>query len=122
MKLRIQKGDCVAVAMVILLAVMTAFFYLPRPGGDATVEIYQSGRMVKRMKLQEDGSVTLGGAYTNVVTVRDGAVSISESDCPGKDCVHSGAVRSAGRSLVCLPNGVEVRVVGKQSDVDFVVG
>ena len=63
-----------------------------------------------------------GGEYKNVITVSEGAISITASDCPGEDCVHSGAIRTSGRSIVCLPNEVEVRVVNAASDVDFVVG
>ena len=57
-----------------------------------------------------------------MITVSQGKVSITSSDCPGMDCVHSGAISASGRSLVCLPNGVEVRIVGRTDDVDFVVG
>jgi len=46
---------------------------------------------------------------------------IAESTCPGNDCVHSGKIHSAGRSIVCLPNRVEIRITG-ESDVDYVVG
>ena len=58
----------------------------------------------------------------NTITVCDGKISFSDSDCPGQDCVHSGSIGSTGRSLVCLPNAVEIRVVSGESDVDFVVG
>ena len=62
------------------------------------------------------------GTYSNTITVEEGKIAITASDCPGEDCVHSGAIHTSGRSIVCLPNGVEVRVVSAQSDVDFVVG
>ena len=56
------------------------------------------------------------------LAINDGASACTASDCPGQDCVHSGAIHTAGRSLVCLPNRVEIRVVSGGSDVDFVVG
>ncbi|MBQ8917117.1 MAG: NusG domain II-containing protein, partial [Oscillospiraceae bacterium] len=46
---------------------------------------------------------------------------IAQSTCPGEDCVHSGWISSPGRSVVCLPNRVEIRITGS-SEVDFVVG
>ena len=48
--------------------------------------------------------------------------AFTESDCPGRDCVHSGSIGSTGRSIVCLPNRVEIRVISAEADVDFVVG
>ena len=49
-------------------------------------------------------------------------IAITGSDCPGEDCVHSGWIKASGRSIVCLPNKVEIRIVGQSDDVDFVVG
>lgn len=123
MGLKFQKGDWVAIAMVAVLAVFVAVLLLPRASQPAAkVEIYHQGQLVKTLSLDRDDSFTFVGKYTNVITVQDGKVSVSHSDCPGEDCVHSGKISAAGRSLVCLPNGVEVRIVGKADDVDFVVG
>ena len=121
--LRLQKGDLLAVALVIAVAVIVAVSFLPRSAGEPVqAEIYQNGELVKTVSLAEDFSCEITGKYTNVITVENGAIAITASDCPGEDCVHSGAISVSGRSVVCLPNGVEVRVVNAMSDVDFVVG
>ena len=122
MRLKFQKGDCLAVAAVVLLAIVVGLLFLPRSSEGATVEIYHGGVLVKTIPLSAQEEFTLAGDYTNVIRVADGRVAIISSDCPGMDCVHSGAISSPGRSLVCLPNGVEVRIVGRSGDVDFVVG
>ena len=121
--LRFRKGDILAIVLVAVLAVFVAVCFLPgNNGGAVLAEVYQNGTLVKTLPLDVDTSLEIAGKYTNVVTVRDGEISITASDCPGEDCVHSGAIHSTGRSIVCLPNSVEVRVVNGQSDVDFVVG
>ena len=121
--LRFRKGDLLAIGLVVVLAVIVAVSFLPSGAAEGTqAQIYQSGKLIETISLEEDRFLEITGKYTNVITVHDGAVSITTSDCPGGDCVHSGAIRSAGRSIVCLPNEVEVRVVNAQSDVDFVVG
>ena len=33
-------------------------------------------------------------------------------DCPTQDCVHTGWISYTGQTIVCLPNGVEVRLTG----------
>lgn len=121
--LRFRKGDFLAIAIVAVLAVLVALCFLPK-GSDSPVQaqIYQSGDLIMTVPLEEDASFTITGKYTNVITVADGRIAVSASDCPGEDCVHSGAIHSSGRSIVCLPNSVEIRVVNAQSDVDFVVG
>lgn len=121
--LRFRKGDFLAIAAVILLAVLVALVFLPKHAeGSVLAEIYRDGELVNTLSLEEDISLEITGRYTNVITVRDGEIAMTESDCPGEDCVHSGGIRTSGRSIVCLPNGVEIRVVTKTSDVDFVVG
>lgn len=121
--LRFRKGDLLAVVMVVVLAVMVAVCFLPKDSsGTAVAEIYRDGELVKTLPLDEDTTLEIRGQYANTVTVENGKVAITASDCPGEDCVHSGAIHTAGRSVVCLPNGVEVRVTGQSSDVDFVVG
>ena len=123
MRLQFQKGDYAAIGLVVLLAIAVALAFLPGRMKDAAgVEIYHDGVLVKTMPLSSDESYTVVGDYTNVITVSDGSVSITHSDCPGMDCVHSGSISVVGRSLVCLPNGLEVRVIGQSDDVDFVVG
>ena len=123
MRLQFKKGDLVAIGLVVLLALVVGLCYLPKASEEAAaVEIYHNGKLVKTLSLSAQEEYVLTGEYTNVITVADGKASITSSDCPGQDCVHSGAISSSGRSLVCLPNGVEVRIVAKSDDVDFVVG
>ena len=122
MRLQFQKGDAVAIAAVILLAIAVALLFLPRSTEGAVVEIYQNGALVKTIPLAGQEEWRISEPYHNVIRVADGRVAIVSSDCPGQDCVHSGAISATGRSLVCLPNGVEVRIVGASGDVDFVVG
>ena len=122
-RLGFQQGDIFAVALVVMLAVVTVFCFLPKDDSVARVaEIYLDGERIETLDLNKDQMVSIDGNYHNTVTVSGGKVAITASDCPGEDCVHSGAITAPGRSIVCLPNGVEVRVVGQSADVDFVVG
>ncbi len=121
--LRFRKGDILAIVLVVVLAVVVAVCFLPKNGADPVMaEVYQEGEMVKTVPLDVDTTFQITGRYLNTVTVENGKIAITASNCPGEDCVHSGAIHATGRSLVCLPNEVEVRVVNAQSDVDFVVG
>lgn len=123
MRLRFQKGDLLAVAVTLLLAAAVFVLFLPRENSQAAVaEIYLDGALIRQVSLSEDGEFTVTGDYENTVTVRDGKIAVTRSDCPGGDCVHSGWIGSRGRSLVCLPNRLEIRVVSASGDVDFAVG
>ena len=121
--LRFRRGDVLAIVLVAVLAVCVAACFFPKDSsGPVMAEVYQAGKLVKTLPLDSDTSFQVAGRYVNNITVENGKIGITASDCPGEDCVHSGAINSSGRSIVCLPNEVEVRVINAQSDVDFVVG
>lgn len=97
--------------------------FLPGSNDPAAVaQIYLDGKLVKTLPLSKNQTFIVADQYSNEITVKDGAISFTASTCPGQDCVHSGSIHSTGRSLVCLPNRVEIRVVSTDADVDFVVG
>lgn len=123
LRLKIQKGDIWAIALVIVLALAVAWIFVPSGDADAaSVQLFLDGKKIQEMPLSEDGEYVLTGEYENIVSVQNGRAAIIASTCPGEDCVHSGWISAVGRSIVCLPNRVEVRISGKEADVDFVVG
>lgn len=122
-RLKFCKGDWLAMGLVLLLAAATLLCFFPRSREQASrAEIYLNGKLVKTVDLTVDQTFTIQDRYTNVITVKDGSIFVAEADCPGQDCAHSGKISTLGRILVCLPNGLEIRIVAAKADVDFVVG
>ena len=122
MKLAFCKADIIAIAMVASIAILVSIIFWTSVGSDEgnVVKIYQEGQLIREISLETDTEFVIEGDYKNVVTIKEGKASITKSDCPGTDCVHSGWIHEAGRSIVCLPNRVELRIEGA-SEVDFVV-
>jgi len=118
-----RKGDLLAVGFVLAAAIfLTLFFWLCYLHTDAAVaRIYLNGELVQEMPLDVDAEYTVSGAYHNTVTVKNGQVSVTATDCPGGDCHRTGWIASAGRRIVCLPNHMELVIAGEAS-VDAVVG
>lgn len=122
MRLTFCKADIFAIVLVAAAAVLVSVFFWTKTGSEegCIVSVYQEGELLKELTLNEDAQLLVQGTYTNKILVKDGKAAIVESDCPGTDCVHSGWIHEAGRSIVCLPNRVEIRIEGA-SEVDFVV-
>ena len=113
-KLGSEKLQKLVVALaVVLLAIVSALcFYLPKnQSGALTVVIDISGQEVRRVPLSDftEATVTSRG-YTLHIAAEGGAVSVTDSDCPTQDCVHTGAISRAGQSIVCLPAQVVVHL------------
>ena len=123
-RLSFCKGDAVVISFVIMLAILIGVVFWMKTGREqgSTVVVYQEGKKVKEISLDKDTEVFIENNYTNKLIVKEKRVAIVESDCPGMDCVHSGWISGKGRSLVCLPNRVEIRIEGDvDSEVDFIV-
>ena len=123
-KLTFCKGDVVVIFACMMLAVLIGVLFVRTTGTDKgeNVVIYQDGNKIQEISLHENTEILIENSYTNKIMVKDEKVAIVESDCPGMDCVHSGWISGKGRSLVCLPNRVEIRIEGEmESEVDFIV-
>ena len=116
--LKFRKGDLLAIGVVILLA-LTSALLLPRLTADSSrfARIYQDGALVREVPLDVEQTFQIRGSYTNTVTVHDGKIAVTHSDCPTNDCVRQGWQSGSG-TIVCLPNRVEIRLSG-DSDVDI---
>ena len=125
LRLRFRRTDLIAAGLVLLLAAALALWLAARAAAveTAAAQIYVDGALTAELPLDRDGTYEVRGDYRNTVTVRDGRVAVTDSDCPGGDCLHSGWISTAGRSIVCLPNRMEVRLTGVESDgVDIAIG
>lgn len=122
MKLIFCRGDIVAIALVAVIAILVSVLFWTSVGAEegSMISVYQDGKLIKEISLSDTTEFMVEGVYTNVISVEDGKAAIIESNCPGTDCVHSGWIHEPGRSIVCLPNRVEIRIEGA-SEVDFVV-
>lgn len=121
-KFKFCKGDIFAIGLVAASAVFVGILFWKGTGQQSgkTAAVYLNGKLIRELPLDRDNEFIVEDVYTNHIVVKDGEAFIEDSDCPGNDCVHSGAIHEAGRSIVCLPNRVEIRIEGT-SEVDFVV-
>lgn len=124
MRLKFCIGDVIVIGFVVMLAILIGVvFWIKTGNGEGnTVVVYREGEKIQELSLNKNTEVFIENSYTNKLVVKDKKVAIVESDCPGMDCVHSGWISGKGRSLVCLPNRVEIRIEGEvDSEVDFIV-
>ena len=118
---RPTAADVAAVA--VSLAVGIALAAAPRqPGsqGDRAV-IRVIGERPIVMGLDRDTTFTIRGALgETIVRVGGGQLQFISSACPQKICVERGPISMRGDYVVCVPNGVYAKIVGK-SEYDAVV-
>lgn len=114
-----KKHDLVLI--VALAAVAAALLLLLprlRPAGE-TVEVRVRGELVGIYPLAEDAVLDIDGACT--LTIADGKAEMTSATCKNQICVHHPAIFRGGEMIVCLPNGVTVKV-RSSDEPDFLSG
>lgn len=106
----------------LLVICVGASVILLQPGEDAhRVEIQSEGKVLYTLDLHVDQQVTVTtDRGTNTITIRDGAVAVTEADCPDHYCMQRGYC-TGGTEIVCLPNRLVIRFLGAQ-EIDGVAG
>ncbi len=112
---------------IVVLAVVAAvciglslWLLLPKQQVTA-VKVISEGKELCTISLSKDTEFSvITPRGTNVVTVQDGKVAVTQADCPDHYCMQRGWC-SGGAQIVCLPNRLVLEFVG-QTDVDGVAG
>ena len=106
-------------AVLLVSAVLSAWFLWPREAQSA--EVYSDGQLLFTLDLRVDQERTVQSQYgTNVITVKDGKVAVTQADCPDHYCMDRGFC-SGGVQIVCLPNRLVIRFAG-EPEIDAAVG
>ena len=116
------RGDRLVIVSVALIAALSwPATLLATTGGAGSVTV-TGPRGTTVLSLRQDRTVDVEGVRGIVrLRVQSGSVRVVESSCPNQICVHQGAISRPGAALVCVPNGVTVRVGGGGHDLDTVI-
>ena len=95
-------------------------FFLRLGGGKRTGH-YQRREGLRDLFLAEDRTIEVKqDSHINKITIKNGHVSMSFSDCHGQDCVQQHSISRTGESIVCLPNKVMLEIQGGKSEYDSI--
>lgn len=85
--------------------------------GSSSVEIYVNGELYEEVSITKDKEIRIenNNGY-NIVKIHDKGVEIIDASCPDKVCVHTGFIDKPSKSIVCIPNKVNIKI--KTNDKD----
>lgn len=122
-RLPFKTADLVLIGGLLALSATLFFMLIARPQNGRTVEVTVDGTVVTTLPLDNDTTYVIDGVDDghNTLVIADGKATVTDATCPDGVCVRHRAIDRAGQSIICLPNKVVVRVVGKPT-VDAEVG
>lgn len=105
----------VMIAFTLIVAAIALVIALGGRKGE-TVFVTKDGETAA-YPLGENRTIDFGSLK---VVIEDGSVFVTGSTCPDKLCEKTGRISESGRSIVCLPAGIVVRI--GDSEFDAVTG
>ena len=107
-------------AVLVLCIGLSLWLWLPgQPAREA--QIWVEGKLWKTVPLTQDQTFAVETQLgKNVITVQNGAIAVTEADCPGGDCMARGFCNS-GAQIVCLPHRLVISFA-KTGTQDSVTG
>lgn len=95
-------------ALLAICCVLSVALLLP--GNDAArAEIWSGGKLLYTLDLHLDQQLTVTTDHgSNTITIRDGAIAVTEANCPDGYCMSRGFCKS-GPQIVCLPHRLVIR-------------
>lgn len=108
-----------ALLIIVALIIFAMFAILRLTGAQgAYVTLTQDGVTIGRYSLYESQvfDVTNADGHTNTVRIEDGAVSVTDADCPDRLCVRQGTISRSGENIICLPHKLTLTITADDTD------
>lgn len=113
-KKRLQADIILIVSLLLISAIALTVILVTRKSGKYAV-VTVNGQEVGKYSLSRDGEYAVGDG-SNVIAIENGRVFMKYACCPDKTCQKRGKVYRSGESITCLPNRVNVQIIGNTSD------
>ena len=109
LRLRFCVGDGCIILFAVFLIVLLVFDY-DKDGKSKVIIRSPDGN--RQYDLPSDRRIVLeGSAGTFIVLISENEVSVAETHCPDKMCRRMGPIARSGRSMLCIPQKIEVSIM-----------
>lgn len=121
---KILTSNILWITLFLLLAVISIliiFIMLSGKLTGKTAEIYTDNKLIRTVSLDKDDEfIVENGDNYNIVRIRNGKISVVEADCKNQICVKQGEIDNSLLPIVCVPNGLVIKVKNgdKTNDID----
>ncbi|MBO4807968.1 MAG: NusG domain II-containing protein [Lachnospiraceae bacterium] len=114
-------NDFILIAAALILGVLLVFLG-NRKGGGQIATVTDSNGQIYTFNLDENTEFRIETDLGyNIISVKDGNISVSDADCPDCSCVKQGEISKKGEKIVCLPHKLIVEVNSEDNtDLDSI--
>ncbi len=113
-------NDIILIGSLLVLAIVSLVIILTtRNKSNLIATVRVQNQIVLKIDLNKDEGkdFVVDGINGQVrIHVKDGAIAVTESNCPHQDCVRTGYVNQTGKPIICAYNGVSITIEGNSSN------
>lgn len=119
-----KKADFVLFFLILLFGLAVSWWSLTTNTDGQQAIVSVNGELYGTYSLAEDRTIQVTEhGHRNYITIKDGQVSMSFSDCENQVCVDTGAISQTADSIVCLPNKVVIEIRSEEGGgADVITG
>lgn len=117
----IKKADIVLLIILVIAGFGLSYWSIANDVTGTKAYITVAGKEYGTYDLDKDQEIVIKqNNHINKITISDGKVSMSFSDCKNQVCVKHKAIDRTSESIVCLPNKVMVQIMGNDGGYDAI--
>ena len=118
-----NKFWIIILAAVLLISLITAFALRQKPANIARITL--DGEVIEVLDLsavtEPYSFVVESLTESNVISVENGRIRVSDATCPDKACVHQGWISGGSTPIVCLPHKLIIELERSETpDLDAI--
>ncbi|XVG96147.1 NusG domain II-containing protein [Eubacteriales bacterium KG127] len=99
---------------LVIIGLATTFLVTSDDHTGNQVVIKAGGQIYGTYDLDKNQTIEVNyNGHRNNVTIKNGKVSMTFSDCLNQNCVHQGSINRTSQAIICLPNKIVVEIKGK---------
>lgn len=121
--MKIRVADIILAIVIVIIGTASALYLSFR---DTSVTVPQvvirvDGEIYGTYPLDQDKTIEINnGNHTNNVTIKDGYVQMTKSNCDSQDCIKQGKINDGSKNIICLPHKITIEVKSSEKKYDNV--
>ena len=122
---KLRNDIILIISLIVVTCISLVIILSTRTKKNLVAKVYVQNEMVEVIDLskKEERDYEIKGLKGIVhIHTRDGAIAVTESNCPHQDCVHMGYVRETNRPIICAYNAVYIVIEGNNNPNDVEIG
>ena len=117
----LKKADIVLFATLMIIGISLSVLSFKSATPAKSVVVTVDGELYGTYDIEANQTIKVTeNNHTNKITIKDGRVQMSYSDCKNQVCVKDGSISKTNQTIVCLPNKVMIEITGGEEEIDAV--